>query len=99
LRSQLGHPAKEFRLWQDKEAIAPGRLWEEEIKAAVEQSVFFIPIVTPTAVRSSFCRFEFESFLAREQALRRSDLIFPSCTSGFRRWRMTLAVKLNRCCR
>src|SRR6266851_60720 len=77
LRGQLGRSARDFRLWQDKEAIAPGRLWEAEIKSAMEQAVFFIPIVTPTAVRSPYCRTEFEAFLAREQELGRNDLIFP----------------------
>jgi len=43
-----------FRLWQDKEAIALGSLWESEIKAAVTQSVFFIPIIAPTVVRSAY---------------------------------------------
>jgi hypothetical protein len=77
LRSQLGRSRATFRLWQDKEAIAPGKLWEAEIKAAVEQSVFFIPIVTPTAVKSGYCQHEFEAFLAREHALGRADLVFP----------------------
>jgi len=77
LRGQLGRSARDFRVWQDKEAIAPGKLWESEITAAIAQSVFFIPIITPTAVRSDFCRLEFEAFLAREEALGRSDLIFP----------------------
>jgi hypothetical protein len=77
LRGQLGRSARDFRLWQDKEAIAPGKLWEAEIKAAIEQSTFIIPIVTPTTARSPFCRFEFDAFLAREQELGRSDLIFP----------------------
>jgi tetratricopeptide (TPR) repeat protein len=77
LRAQLGRSFKSFRLWQDKEAIAPGKLWENEIKTAVEQAVFFIPIITPTVVRSPFCKFELDSFLAREQALGRSDLVFP----------------------
>ena len=77
LRGQLGRSPRDFRLWQDKEAIAPGKLWESEINAAVAQSVFFIPIVTPTTVRSHFCQFEFEAFSAREQALGRADLIFP----------------------
>ncbi len=45
--------------------------------AAVEQSVFFIPIVTPRAVNSNYCKFEFEAFLARERALGRADLVFP----------------------
>src|SRR5262249_53432922 len=35
------------------------------------------PIVTPSAVASDHCRFEFESFLAREAALGRRDLVFP----------------------
>jgi hypothetical protein len=39
--------------------------------------VFFIPIVTPRAVASKHCKFEFESFLARERALGRNDLVFP----------------------
>jgi formylglycine-generating enzyme required for sulfatase activity len=77
LSAQLGRSRTTFRLWQDQEAIAPGRLWESEIKAAVEQAVFFIPIVTPRAVNSHYCKFEFEAFLARENALGRTDLIFP----------------------
>jgi tetratricopeptide (TPR) repeat protein len=77
LRAQLGRSIRTFRLWQDKEAIAPGKLWEDEIRAAVAQAAFFIPIVTPTAVQSPFCLFEFNSFLAREQALGRCDLVFP----------------------
>jgi hypothetical protein len=77
LRAQLGRSFKNFRLWQDKESIAPGKLWKSEIKSAAEQSVFFIPIITPTVVNSPFCKFELDSFLAREQALGRTDLVFP----------------------
>jgi hypothetical protein len=77
LSAQLGRSRTTFRLWQDQEAIAPGRLWESEIKAAVEQSVFFIPIVTPRAVNSDYCKSEFEAFLAREHTLGRTDLVFP----------------------
>jgi ABC-type branched-subunit amino acid transport system permease subunit len=77
LRAQLGRTFRNFRLWQDKEAIAPGELWEREIKSAIEQAVFFIPIITPTVVKSPFCKSELDSFLARERALGRSDLVFP----------------------
>jgi hypothetical protein len=77
LRGQLGRTAKTFRLWQDKEAIASGTLWETEIKNAVAQSVFFIPIITPTVIASPYCRIELESFLARESDLGRNDLVFP----------------------
>ena len=50
LGSQLGADKKHFRLWQDKEAIALGTLWESKIKEALDKSLFFIPIVTPRAV-------------------------------------------------
>ena len=43
LRGQLGRSMKTFRLWQDKEAIAAGKLWEDEIKNAVGQAVFSFP--------------------------------------------------------
>jgi hypothetical protein len=74
LRLQLG---RDFRLWQDTAAIPEGALWEDEIKRAIAESVFFIPIVTPSAAASPHCRFEFESFLRREASLGRNDLIFP----------------------
>src|SRR5580704_12376544 len=74
LRLQLG---REFRLWQDTAAIPDGALWEDEIKRAIDESAFFIPIVTPSAVASGHCRVEFESFLKREAALGRRNLIFP----------------------
>jgi formylglycine-generating enzyme required for sulfatase activity len=77
LRSQLGRQPNTFRLWQDKEAISFGTLWEDRINAAVAESVFFIPVITPTAVRSRHCKFELDSFLAREAALGRTDLVFP----------------------
>jgi formylglycine-generating enzyme required for sulfatase activity len=77
LSAQLGRTRRSFRLWQDQEAIAPGQMWESRIAEAVEEAVFFIPIVTPRAVASKHCKFEFESFLAREQALDRNDLVFP----------------------
>ncbi|MEW6438311.1 MAG: TIR domain-containing protein [Pseudomonadota bacterium] len=77
LRSQLGRSRKTFRLWQDKEAIAAGRLWKKAIDAAISESAFFIPIITPTVVRSPYCSEELERFLAREAALGRNDLIFP----------------------
>jgi hypothetical protein len=40
LGARLGRSRTNFRLWQDQEAIAPGKLWETEIKKAVEQAYF-----------------------------------------------------------
>src|SRR5215475_9207607 len=77
LAAQLGRSKRTFRLWQDQSAIAPGKLWASEIKAAIDQAYFFIPIITPRAINSKYCKFEFETFLAREKAIGRNDLIFP----------------------
>jgi hypothetical protein len=74
LRLQLG---REYRLWQDTAAIPEGTLWQGEIERSISESVFFIPIVTPSAVASAHCRGEFEAFRAREEELGRADLIFP----------------------
>ncbi len=95
LRAQLGRSFKTFRLWQDKEAIAAGRLWEAEIKTAIGQSVFFVPIVTPTVVKSSYCQFELNSFLAREAELGRSDLVFPILYIGVPALSDAAAVKAD----
>src|SRR5215831_3945831 len=74
LRVQLG---RELRLWQDTVGIPLGTRWESQIKKAIAESAFFIPIVTPSAVNSKYCRMEFEAFLARERELHRDDLVFP----------------------
>jgi flagellar biosynthesis GTPase FlhF len=61
--------------------VAPRAYWKGYLKLSlgkgISESVFFIPIITPTAVRSSYCKFEFQSFLAREKELDRNNLIFP----------------------
>jgi hypothetical protein len=77
LSAQLGRSQTDFRIWQDKAAISLGTLWEKEIAQGINQSAFFIPIVTPRALRSQHCSFEFQSFLKREAELGRDDLVFP----------------------
>ncbi len=74
LRMQLG---RDFRLWQDTAAIPDGALWEDDLKKAISEAAFFIPIVTPSSLASKHCRLEFQAFLDREAALGRKNLIFP----------------------
>ena len=97
LRGQLGRLRTDFRLWQDKAAIPHGALWEDEIKSAVAQSVFFIPIVTPSTIRSPHCKFEFDLFLRREAELGRKDLIFPILYIGIPRSRTRHNGARTRC--
>jgi hypothetical protein len=40
LSAQLGRSKTNFRLWQDQAAIALGKLWESEIKTAVDHRSF-----------------------------------------------------------
>jgi uncharacterized membrane protein YhaH (DUF805 family)/outer membrane protein assembly factor BamD (BamD/ComL family) len=77
LRARLGRSRQSLRLWQDQEAIAPGSMWESQINTAVQQSVFFIPIITPRVINSKNCGVEFKRFLDREKELGRDDLVFP----------------------
>jgi TIR domain len=77
LAAALGRNKRNFRLWQDQDAIAPGEMWEAKIASAINEATFFIPIVTPRAVGSEHCKFEFDAFLARERALGRNNLVFP----------------------
>jgi formylglycine-generating enzyme required for sulfatase activity len=67
----------DLRLWQDTEAIPLGMLWKERIEKAIVESAFFIPMVTPRAIKSEHCRTELQAFLERESELRRNDLVFP----------------------
>jgi len=77
LSARLGRSSRDFRLWQDNKAIATGQMWESQIVEAIEEAVFFIPIITPRAVKSKHCKFEFDAFLGRERQLGRNDLVFP----------------------
>src|SRR6185312_3347298 len=97
LGAQLGRSKATFRLWQDKAAIAPGKLWETEINNAVTQSAFFIPIVTPRMINSRYCQFEFDAFQARERAMARNDLVFRSFTCRLRRCKTKRSGEIIRC--
>jgi hypothetical protein len=77
LSAQLGRSQTDFRIWQDKAAIPLGALWEKEIDEGIKQAAFFIPIITPRALRSQNFAFEFKTFLERETELGRDDLVFP----------------------
>jgi hypothetical protein len=77
LSAQLGRTQTDFRIWQDKAAISLGTLWEKQITQGINQSAFFVPIITPRVLKSRHCAMEFQAFLAREAELGRDDLVFP----------------------
>jgi len=67
----------EVTLWQDISAIPYGADWAETIERTINQTTFFVPIVTPRFLKSTHCRDEFIAFRRQMQNLNRSDLIFP----------------------
>jgi len=77
LSAQLGRTQSDFRIWQDKAAISLGTLWEKQLTQGINNSVFFVPIITPRVLKSQYCAMEFQAFLAREAELGRDDLVFP----------------------
>jgi hypothetical protein len=76
LQGLLGRLPK-VHIFQDVAMIDPGTDWENEIHKALDQSSFFIPIVTPGFLQSEMCCMEMMRFRDREIALGRSDLIIP----------------------
>ena len=75
LRSVLMHEVQQLfgrdqvRLFQDASTIPLGSSWEAEIRKAIAQSVFFVPILTPNFIQSEWCCREVELFLEREAQL------------------------------
>jgi hypothetical protein len=72
------------QLFQDVSAIPHGAAWEREISSSLDNSTFFIPIITPNFIQSEWCCTEVRIFLKREQKLfsdypdlRRRSRIFP----------------------
>jgi hypothetical protein len=58
-----------IKIFQDVAAIPPGDDWEAKIRDALDDSSFFIPIITPNFLESKWCDEEFFIFLDREQAI------------------------------
>ncbi len=69
--------AKPFHIFQDVDGIGLGEHWPTKLDDMLNQTRFFIPILTPSFFESKPCRSELESFLEAERAVGRADLILP----------------------
>jgi hypothetical protein len=82
LRKQL-EPATKFLsgrsidIFQDIEGIRLGENIQQRISDSLNTTSLLLPIITPSYLASDWCRDEFKSFLQRERALGRNDLIIP----------------------
>jgi hypothetical protein len=75
LQGQVGRA--EVHIFQDIAAIPPGTEWECQIDEALEQSSFFVPVITPGFLGSEWCCKEVVRFRAIMERRGRSDLIVP----------------------
>lgn len=82
LQQQYGR--EPIQLFQDISAISHGSRWEGEIRRALDNSTFFIPILSPNFLQSEWCVQEVEIFQERQERLfqefpdlPRTSRIFP----------------------
>lgn len=66
---QLQYGREKVKLFQDVSTIPHGAAWERETLKALNDSTFFIPIITPNFIQSEWCCREVNIFLERERQL------------------------------
>lgn len=74
VRMQTGRP---FAIFQDRNDIAWGQQWEDQINRSLAGVAFLIPILTPSFFESPACRNEFQTFSLKEKTLGVNRLILP----------------------
>jgi hypothetical protein len=67
----------EFSIFQDKEGIVLGEDWPRRLERAVSEASVFIPILTPSYLKSAACRRELEQFLICESRIGGANLVLP----------------------
>ncbi len=75
LQANLGSPGAQ--VFQDRDDIELGDLWEARLTKATDEAVFLIPIITPSFYNSKFCRMEFMRFWSKAKANPESARIIP----------------------
>jgi len=77
LSKEVGkYTGDEFPIFQDTD-IEWGQNWKERIENSLDEVTFFIPIITPSFIKSNNCQKELLIFRDREKKLKRNDLILP----------------------
>lgn len=77
VRQVSGEPFAIFQDVDDDAGIALGERWKDKLDEMLDQTRFFIPILTPSFFRSEPCRQELRTFLDLEQKVGRRDLVLP----------------------
>jgi hypothetical protein len=68
---------KDIIIFGEAEDIAPGQQVRQRITQSLNESMIFVPIITPTFFNDTRCREDLLLFINRERNLGRDDLILP----------------------
>jgi hypothetical protein len=63
------------RFFMDRESLITADIWETKICSALESSHVLIAVISPSYVRSEWCRREWKTFSEREAELREQELL------------------------
>jgi anti-sigma regulatory factor (Ser/Thr protein kinase) len=74
LQSQTGEA---FEIFMDSDDIGLGEDWRRRLDEGLAAATFLIPILTPSFLKSQYCRDELRIFSDHERTLGRDDLILP----------------------
>ncbi len=68
---------EELSLYIDRMGLTWGKKWDEELMASVDNSSFFVPVLSPSYFSSIYCRKELTQFLSKVSRLGGGHLVLP----------------------
>lgn len=68
---------EELRIFLDRQDLEWGHQWRARIEEALQETTFFIPIITPRYFKSTECRRELLKFLGHAASLGAQELLLP----------------------
>lgn len=67
----------DLEVFQDTDDLEPGDEWESKLRGAIDNSAFFIPVITPFYFNRPVCRRELEIWLANYKSEDERRRIIP----------------------
>lgn len=77
LRELHVQTGENLQIFQDREDIDVGESWRRRLAEGLADATFLIPIVTPSFLKSPYCREEAAIFLEKQESIDRDDLVLP----------------------
>jgi hypothetical protein len=68
---------EDLEVFQDTDDIDPGDIWETKLREAIDNSAFFIPVITPFYFTRQACRKELETWLTNYRSDSERKKIVP----------------------